>query len=345
MMHALIKDQDTKGLTLGKVKTPKISAPNEVLIKINKTAICGTDLHIYEWNEWAKSTIPIPMHIGHEFSGEIVELGELANPELSIGQRVSAEGHIACHRCRNCHAGREHICPFTKGIGVNVPGAFAEYLVMPSNNIVSLEDSISDSIGAILDPFGNALHTALCYDCTAEDVFITGAGPIGIMAAMICQFTGARNVILSDINDYRLNLAKQCGIKLVYNPQKDDIEQLKKECNIEEGFDVGLEISGNPNALNQILDHMVNGGKLAQLGIFSGPINIDMNNIVFKGITLSGIYGREMMETWYKMKALIDSGMNLNQIITHEFSYTDYQEAFELGLSGQSGKIILNWNE
>lgn len=342
-MKALVKKHRAPGLVLENVDRPQISDPRDVLIQIKHTAICGTDLHIYDWNEWAQQTIPTPMHIGHEFSGVIVEKGSMASNRLEVGQWVSAEGHIACHQCRNCHAGREHLCPYTQGIGVQIPGAFAEYIVMPSQNVVPLGSSVPPHIGAILDPFGNALHTALAFNCVSEDVLITGAGPIGIMAAMICQHSGARNVVISDPNQYRLALAKQCGIKQTYNPTHDDLTTMMRAFHIKEGFDIGLEISGNNQALQTMLDHMVNGGKIALLGLFSSNIDININDIVLKGMTMKGIYGREMMETWYKMKTLIHAGMNLDPIITHRFHYTDFQKAFEIGLSGQAGKIILDW--
>ncbi len=342
-MKALVKAERAKGLKLQTVDRPTIKDPRDVLIQIKHTAICGTDLHIYDWDKWAQNTIPTPMHIGHEFSGVIVDMGPLASSRLKIGQRVSAEGHIACHQCRNCHAGREHICPYTKGIGVNIPGAFAEYIVMPSQNIVPLDDTFCGSIGAIMDPFGNALHTALAFNTIAEDVLITGAGPIGIMAAMICQMTGARNVVISDPNPYRRKLASNCGIQHVFDPAHDHLNDLMASLRMEEGFDVGLEISGHKDALQTLIHYSVNGGKIALLGLFPDVIDIDLNDLIFKGIRVKGIYGREMMETWYKMKALIDSGLNLSQIITHEFSYEDFEQAFELGLTGQSGKIILHW--
>lgn len=341
-MKALIKKQAGEGLSLGEVPKPDKISGHEVLIKIEKTAICGTDMHIYEWNNWAANTIPTPMHIGHEFFGRVVEVGADVQ-HLSRGDRVSGEGHITCGRCRNCLRGKRFLCPNTKGIGVNIPGAFAEYLVMPAQNVFALPDRINDDIAAIMDPYGNAVHTALSFNCSGEDVLITGSGPIGIMAALIVQHLGARHVVLTDVNEHRLALAKNLGVKHCLNVSNDSIQAKMKHLGMLEGFDICLEMSGNAEALNQAIKALINGGKIAQLGIFNDRVNIDMNSMVFKGIFMKGIYGREIFETWYKMVTLIDSGLDISGIITHHFAVENYLEAFQAMQSGTTGKVILTW--
>ena len=323
------------------VPLPKISE-TEVLIKIKKTAICGTDAHIYDWNEWAQKTIPVPMHVGHEFAGVVAEIGKEVRG-LSIGQRVSGEGHIVCGHCRNCRAGQRHLCINTKGTGVNRPGCFAEYLSMPAENVFPIPDDISDEEAAIFDPYGNAAHTALSYDVVGEDVLITGAGPIGIMAAAIARHVGARHVVITDINDYRLELAKKLGVEKVVDSRKQKLEDVMKELHMTEGFDVCMEMSGSPVAFNDMLRVVRMGGKIALLGILPDNTQIPWSQMIFKGLRLKCIYGREMFETWYKMTAMLQSGLSIKPIITHEFPVKDYKEAFELMCSGKSGKIILDW--
>lgn len=342
-MSALVKAENAPGLSLKTVPTPQHLQDNEVLIKIHKTAICGTDIHIYQWDEWARATIPVPMHVGHEFMGHVVETGPQVI-HVKAGDRVSGEGHLTCGRCRNCLGGTRHLCPNTQGIGVNRPGAFAEYLILPSHNVFPLPDYISDDIAAIMDPYGNALHTALSFDCIGEDVLIIGAGPIGQMAALICQHIGARHVVITDVNPDRLKLSRSLGIQHVINPNETPLKTLMAQLNIKEGFDVALEMSGQVTALNEAIQHLINGASIAQLGIFKAPAQLDLNSIVFKGITLKGIYGREIFETWYKMVTLIESGLILDPIITHHYQFNEFEMAFEKAISGEAGKIILNWN-
>ena len=340
-MKALVKKFAKKGLWLDDVEKPK-PGPNDVLIKIKKTAICGTDIHIYKWDEWSQRTIPVPMQVGHEFVGEVTELGnEVVG--FKLGDRVSGEGHIVCGHCRNCRAGARHLCINTKGIGVNIPGAFAEYLVMPAVNVFHIPDTISDDEASIFDPFGNAVHTALSFDLVGEDVLITGAGPIGIMAAAVAKHVGARKVVLTDINDYRLDLAKKLGVEYCVNVSKKDIKQVMKDIGMTEGFDVGMEMSGNQKAFNDMLWSMRAGGKVALLGILPNGAGIDWDKIIFKGLIIKGIYGREMFETWYKMTTLLQSGLNIKPVITHHFPLKDFEKGFELMASGNSGKIILDW--
>jgi threonine 3-dehydrogenase len=315
---------------------------NDVLIRIRKTAICGTDMHIYNWDEWAQKTIPVPMHVGHEYVGTVEAMGSEVRG-LRIGQRVSGEGHIVCGHCRNCRAGRRHLCRNTVGVGVNRPGAFAEYLVIPAVNAFPIPDDIPDEIAAILDPFGNAAHTALSFDLVGEDVLITGAGPIGIMAAAICRHVGARHVVITDVNDYRLDLAKKMGAHRTVNIQREKLADIMPSLNMVEGFDVGLEMSGVPAAFRDMLDVMNHGGKIAMLGIPPGDMAIDWTKIIFKGLTLKGIYGREMFETWYKMIAMIQGGLDLTPMITHRFDVKDYLEGFRTMGSGKSGKVVLSW--
>ena len=340
-MRALVKAKPEAGIWLERTRKPEIGH-NDVLIKVNRTAICGTDIHIYQWDDWAQKTIPVPMAVGHEVSGEIVETGiEVSGYE--IGDRVSAEGHVTCGVCRNCRAGRRHLCRSAVGIGVNRPGAFAEYIAVPAFNIFKLPDVVTDDMAAILDPFGNATHTALSFDLVGEDVLITGAGPIGVMAAAIARFAGARHVVVTDINDYRLGLARKMGATVALNASEGSIDQVMQDLGMTEGFDIGMEMSGNPAAFRDLLRTMHHGGKVSLLGIPPGEMAIDWNEIIFKGLIVKGIYGREMFETWYKMSSMLQSGLDLDPIITHRFPVDDYQDAFELMASGQSGKIILDW--
>lgn len=341
-MRALVKKYAEPGLWLEQVPDPEIGE-NDVLIKISKTAICGTDVHIYEWNDWAKKTIPVPMHVGHEFVGTVVETGS-AVTGIKVGQRVSGEGHVVCGFCRNCRAGQRHLCINTKGIGVNRPGAFAEYLAMPASNVFPLGDHISDDIASILDPLGNAVHTALSFDLIGEDVLVTGAGPIGIMGALIAQHVAARNVVITDLNDYRLELAKKLGVRTVANVRSQKLEDVMHSLKMTEGFDVGLEMSGSPAAFNSMLANVRMGGKVALLGLLPDNTQIPWGSVIFKGLLMKAIYGREIFETWYKMSAMLQSGLDVNGIITHHFDVKDYKEAFELMISGKSGKIILSWN-
>ena len=315
---------------------------NDLLIKIRKTAICGTDMHIYQWDEWSQNTIPVPMVVGHEYVGEVVGMGQEVQG-FAIGDRVSGEGHITCGHCRNCRAGRRHLCRNTEGVGVNRPGAFAEYLVIPAFNAFKIPDNISDDLASIFDPFGNAVHTALSFDLVGEDVLITGAGPIGIMAAAVAKHVGARHVVITDINPYRLALAEKMGATRAVNVSEQKLEDVMSELGMTEGFDIGLEMSGVPVALRDMLDKMNNGGKVAMLGIPPKDVAVDWNQVIFKGLTIKGIYGREMFETWYKMASLIQSGLDLTPIITHQFSIDDFQKGFDAMGSGQSGKVILNW--
>ena len=340
-MKALVKAKAEVGIWMEDVPMPKVGH-NDVLVKVHKTAICGTDIHIYNWDQWAQDTIPVPMVVGHEFAGEIVEIGsEVAG--LSVGQRVSAEGHITCGHCRNCRAGERHICRNTVGIGVDRAGAFAEYIVVPATNICPLPDGISDDLGAILDPLGNAAHTALSFDLVGEDVLITGAGPIGIMAVAIAKKVGARNVVITDVNDFRLDLAAQMGATRTVNVTNQILNEVMLELGMTEGFDVGLEMSGVPSAFSSMLDTMNHGGKIALLGIMPQGTGINWNHVIFKGLEVHGIYGRKMFETWYKMIAMIEAGLDLSPIITHHFKADDFQAGFDAMRSGKSGKVILDW--
>ena len=322
---------------------PPTVGHNDVLIEVTKTAICGTDIHIYQWDDWAQNTIPVPLTAGHEFCGRIVECGSEVKG-FEIGDRVSAEGHITCGVCRNCRAGRRHLCMNTLGVGVNRPGAFAEYLSVPAFNVFKLPDSITDDMASILDPLGNATHTALSFDLVGEDVLITGAGPIGIMATAIARYAGARHVVITDVNDYRLDLARQMGASMALNVTRESIDGAMQELGMVEGFDVGMEMSGNGQAFEDMLRTMHHGGKIALLGILPEHTGIDWDAVIFKGLTLKGIYGREMFETWYKMSSMLQSGLNIDPIITHHFPIDEYQPAFDLMESGQSGKVILHWN-
>lgn len=341
-MKSLVKLKKTPGIWLQDVEKPKMGI-HDVLIKIQKTAICGTDIHIYNWDEWSQATIPVPMTIGHEFYGQIVDMGSEVKG-FEVGMRVSGEGHITCGICRNCRAGKRHLCRNTLGVGVNRPGSFAEYLVIPDSNVLHIPDDIPDDVIAILDPLGNATHCALQFDVTGEDVLITGAGPIGIMAAMIVRHIGARYVVITDVNDYRLELARQAGVDRAINVKTESLQQTMQELGMKEGFDIGLEMSGNPDALNAMVNSMNHGGRIAMLGIPPEKTAMDWNQVIFKGLTIQGIYGRQMFETWYKMIAMLQSGLDVSPIITHKFPIDEYQKAFEIMASGQSGKVILNWN-
>lgn len=349
-MHVLAKLEAKEGLTLTTAPVPSYN-DNEVLIKIKKTAICGTDLHIYKWDAWAQKTIPVPMHVGHEFIGEVAAIGSQVKG-LKIGDRVSGEGHLTCGHCRRCRAGSMHLCRNTIGVGVNRPGCFAEYLSIPAVNAFKIPDNITDDIASIFDPFGNAVHTALSFDLIGEDVLITGAGPIGIMAAAICRHVGARHIVITDVNEYRLNLAKQMGATVALNVKdcKDVdsttalLKETMKTLGMTEGFDVGLEMSGFQTPISSMLATMNHGGKVALLGIGTPEITLNWDHVIFKGLILKGIYGREMFETWYKMVTLVQSGLDLNPVITHHFPYTEFEQAFQLMKSGQCGKVILEWH-
>jgi len=341
-MKALVKAKSERGIWMADIDPPKVGH-NDVLIKIKQTAICGTDIHIYQWNDWAQKTIPVPLTAGHEFCGEIVECGSEVRG-LEIGDRVSAEGHITCGVCRNCRAGRRHLCMNTAGVGVNRPGAFAEYLSVPAFNVFKLPESVSDDMASILDPLGNATHTALSFDLVGEDVLITGAGPIGIMAVAIARYAGARHIVITDINDYRLELASKMGASRTLNVTRESIDDSMQDLGMEEGFDVGMEMSGNPQAFHDMLRTMHHGGKIALLGILPDDTAIDWGAVIFKGLTVKGIYGREMFETWYKMSSMLQSGLNMHPVITHHFDIDEFQPAFELMESGQTGKVILHWN-
>jgi threonine 3-dehydrogenase len=341
-MQALVKSRAAPGLWLEEVPRPEVGV-NDVLIKVDRTGICGTDLHIYKWDEWARKTIPVPMVVGHEFVGEIVDVGSNV-ADFHPGELVSGEGHVVCGRCRNCLAGRRHLCAHTRGIGVNRPGAFAEYLALPMTNVWHHDPAIDRDVAAIFDPFGNAVHTALSFPVLGEDVLITGAGPIGIMAAAVARHAGARHVVITDLNPYRLELAKKMGVTLALDIGKGTLAEVQKKLGMKEGFDVGLEMSGSPAAFRDMLANMCHGGKIALLGIPEKEMAIDWNLVVFNMLTLKGIYGREMYETWYMMTVMLQSGLDIRPVITHRYHYSDFQKAFEQMLSGQSGKIILNWS-
>lgn len=340
-MKALVKAKSEPGLWLQDVPKP-IPGINDVLIKIHKTGICGTDLHIYNWDTWAKKTIPVPMVVGHEFVGKVVEVGSNVS-DFHIGEIVSAEGHVVCGRCRNCLAGRRHLCKDTVGIGVNRTGAFAEYISVPMTNVWHHTVGVNEEVASIFDPFGNAMHTALSFDLLGEDVLITGAGPIGIMAVAIAKHAGARHVVITDVNDYRLNLAKKLGADVALNVTKGDLATVQQNLRIKEGFDVGLEMSGNPSAFSSMIDAMCHGGKIAMLGIPSEPMPIDWNKVIFNMLTIKGIYGREMYETWYKMNVMLESGLDIGPVITHRFGADDFEKGFEVMNTGMSGKVVLDW--
>ncbi|MDR1742907.1 MAG: L-threonine 3-dehydrogenase [Dysgonamonadaceae bacterium] len=341
-MKALVKLRPEKGIWMMDVPVPEIGV-NDVLIKIKKTAICGTDLHIYKWDEWSQKTIKTPMTIGHEYVGEIVEMGSGVS-NLKIGDRVTGEGHIACGHCRNCRRGKLHVCENSIGVGVNRDGAFAEYLSLPAANVVKLDPRVPDEIASIMDPFGNATHTALSFPLIAEDVLITGAGLIGNMATAICRFAGARFVVVTDMSDYRLEIAKKMGATLTLNPSKGEtLDQAMKQLGMR-GFDVGLEMSGSPTAFRDMLKHMYNGSKISLLGLLPNDTSVNWNDIIFKALTLKGIYGREMWETWYQMEQMIISGIDLSPVITHRFPISEFQQGFDVMESGLCGKVILNWD-
>jgi len=341
-MKALIKKEPVEGIWMSDEPEPEVG-PNDVKIRIKKTAICGTDVHIYNWDEWSQRTVPVPMITGHEFVGEVVEMGSQV-VGFEHGQRVSGEGHITCGHCRNCRAGKRHLCRNTQGVGVNRPGCFAEYLVIPAGNAFPLPDSISDDVASFLDPLGNATHTALSFDMVGEDVLITGAGPIGCMAAAIARHVGARHVVLTDVNDYRLELGRRMGASRVLNVTREKIEDVMAQLGMTEGFDVGLEMSGNASALKSMLATMNNGGRVAILGIPPGEVAIDWSRVIFKGLILKGIYGREMFETWYKMRSMLQSGLDVTPILTHHFHVDDFQKGFDVMRSGCSGKVVLDWS-
>ncbi|WP_455820513.1 L-threonine 3-dehydrogenase [Pseudomonas cerasi] len=342
-MKALAKLYPRAGIWM--IKDAPIPEPghNDVLIKIRKTAICGTDVHIYNWDAWSQKTIPVPMITGHEYVGDVVAIGQEV-VGFSIGDRVSGEGHITCGHCRNCRGGRTHLCRNAVGVGVNRQGCFAEYLVIPALNAFKIPDNISDDMAAIFDPFGNAVHTALSFDLVGEDVLITGAGPIGIMAAAICRHVGARYVVITDVNEYRLALARQMGATRAVNVSEEDLSQVMKDLGMTEGFDVGLEMSGIPAAFSSMLEVMNHGGRIAMLGIPPSSMSIDWNQVIFKGLFIKGIYGREMFETWYKMAALLQSGLDLTPVITHHYPVDDFQQGFAEMRSGHAGKVILSWS-
>src|SRR4026208_1133534 len=340
-MKALVKRKNEPGLWLEDVPEPQIGI-NDVMIRVDRTGICGTDLHIYKWDAWSQKTIPVPMVVGHEFVGEVVDVGSNV-VDFRRGDIVSAEGHVVCGRCRNCLAGRRHLCADTKGIGVNRPGAFAEYISVPMTNVWHHDHDIDRDIAAIFDPFGNAVHTALSFPVLGEDVLITGAGPIGIMAAAVVKHSGARYIVITDVNDYRLDLAKRMGATLAVNVKHTSLRDVQKKLGMKEGFDVGLEMSGNPAAFRDMIDNMCHGGKIAILGIPPKEIAIDWNKVVFNMLTIKGIYGREMYETWYKMSVMIQSGLDIRPVITHRFHYTEFEQGFQAMLSGQSGKVVLDW--
>ncbi|WP_198389448.1 L-threonine 3-dehydrogenase [Roseovarius faecimaris] len=342
-MKALVKARPEPGLWMEYVPVPEVG-PSDVLIKVRKSAICGTDVHIWKWDEFSAKTVPVPMVVGHEFVGTIVETGAAA-VKYKIGQRVSGEGHVVCGTCRNCRAGRGHLCRNTKGVGVNRPGSFAEYVCIPEANVVLIPEDIPDEIAAIFDPFGNAVHTALSFDLVGEDVLVTGAGPIGIMGALVAQKVGARKVVITDINPYRLDLARKMGVQHVVDVSQEQLADVMARLGMTEGFDVGLEMSGAAAAMQQMIRNMNNGGKLALLGIAPTEFPVDWNTVIFKMLHIKGIYGREMFETWYKMIALVQSGLDVSGLITHRISIDDFEEGFAAMISGNSGKVVMDWEQ
>ncbi len=341
MMKALVKAKAEPGLWMEHVPVPEIG-PNDVLIKVKKSAICGTDVHIWNWDQWAQNTVPVPMVVGHEFMGEIAEIGS-AVTKYKVGERVSGEGHIVCGKCRNCRAGRGHLCRNTLGVGVHRAGSFGEFICLPEYNVVAIPDEVPDEIAAIFDPFGNAVHTALSFDLIGEDVLVTGAGPIGIMGAMVAKRAGARKVVITDINPVRLNLAKKVGIDYVVDASRENLDDVMKSIGMTEGFDVGLEMSGAAPAFRDMIDKMNNGGKIAILGIAPAGFEIDWNKVIFKMLNLKGIYGREMFETWYKMIAFVQGGLDLSPVITHRIKIDEFRDGFEAMRSGNSGKVVMDW--
>ncbi|MBT6106953.1 MAG: L-threonine 3-dehydrogenase [Porticoccaceae bacterium] len=340
-MKALVKRESEKGLWLEDVAEPEVGI-NDVLVKINRTAICGTDMHIYNWDSWAQATIPVPMVVGHEFVGEIVDVGSNVN-DFRAGQIVSGEGHLVCGRCRNCLAGRRHLCAFTSGVGVDRSGAFAQYLALPMSNVWEHRPGIDLDVAALFDPLGNAVHTALQYDLLGEDVLITGAGPIGAMAAAVCRHAGARHVVITDINPQRLALAKSLGATHTVDVRTENLADVQHQLGMSEGFDIGLEMSGNPSGFKDLLANMCHGGKVAMLGIPSEEIAIDWSQVIFNMLTIKGIYGREMYETWYKMSVMVESGLDISAVITHRLGFEDFQVGFDAMNSGEASKVILNW--
>jgi len=340
-MKALVKSKAERGLWLSDVPEPRPGI-NDVLIRVHRTGICGTDLHIYKWDEWAAKTIPVPLVVGHEFVGEIVEVGSNV-ADFKPGQIVSGEGHVVCGRCRNCLAGRRHLCADTQGVGVNRAGAFAEYIVLPMTNVWVHADGIDEDVAAIFDPFGNAVHTALSFPVLGEDVLVTGAGPIGIMAAAVARHAAARYVVITDLNPYRLELARKMGVTLAVDPRETSLPDVQKKLGMSEGFDVGMEMSGNGQAFRDMLANMAHGARIAMLGIPAREMAIDWNTVIFSMLTIKGIYGREMYETWYKMTVMLENGLDIKPVITHRFPYTDFERAFEVMDSGNSGRVLLNW--
>lgn len=340
-MRALVKARAEPGIWMEEVPIPEIG-PNEILIKVRRSAICGTDIHIFNWDQWAAKTVPVPMVVGHEFVGEVAELGASVTG-YRVGQRVSGEGHIVCGQCRNCRAGRGHLCRNTLGVGVQRPGTFAEYVALPAHNVVAIPDDVPDEIAAVFDPLGNAVHTALSFDLVGEDVLVTGAGPIGIMGALVAQAVGARKVVITDINPYRLDLARRLGVHHVVDASREDLHDVMCEEGMREGFDVGLEMSGSAVAFRDMIEVMNNGGRIAILGIAPTAFEIDWNKVIFKMLTLKGIYGREMFETWYKMIALVQGPLDVSGIITHRLGIDDFAEGFAAMKSGDSGKVVLEW--
>lgn len=343
-MKALYKKEAKPGIWMKTDAPIPTVGPNDILIKIKKTAICGTDIHIYKWDDWSQKTVPVGLITGHEYVGVIEKVGSEVQG-FEVGERVSGEGHLTCGTCRNCRGGKQHLCIHQVGVGVNRQGAFAEYISLPAKNAVKIPDNISDDVAAFLDPCGNATHTALSFDLVGEDVLITGAGPIGAMAAGICKFCGARHVVITDINDYRLDLAKKMGATRTVNVSKENLADVMKDLNMTEGFDVGLEMSGNAHAFRSMIDVMRAAGNIALLGIPPGDMSIDWGKFIFKGLTLKGIYGREMFETWYKMIAMVQSGLDLTPMVTHTLPVDDFEKGFEIMASGQSGKVILDWTK
>ncbi len=340
-MKALVKSRREVGIWMEEQPVPEIG-PNDVLVEIRQTAICGTDIHIYNWDEWSQKTIPVPMTVGHEFVGRVAAIGSHVSG-FQVGDRVSGEGHITCGYCRNCRAGKRHLCRNTVGVGVNRPGAFAQFLAIPAVNAFKLPDSIPDEVAAFLDPLGNATHTALSFDLVGEDVLITGAGPIGVMAVAIARHVGARHVVITDVNPYRLELARKMGATRAVDVRSENLKDVQRELGMSEGFDVGLEMSGNGTAFRDMLANMNNGGRVAILGIPPAEVPIDWNQVIFKGLVLKGVYGREMFETWYKMVSMLQSGLDVSPILTHRFPIDEFQQGFDIMRSGQSGKVVLDW--
>ncbi len=342
-MRALVKAKAAEGLWLEDVPDPEIGV-NDVLIRVRKTGICGTDLHIYGWDAWAQKTIPVPMVVGHEFVGKVAAVGSNVS-DFQIGDLVSGEGHVVCGRCRNCMAGRRHLCAHSIGLGVQRPGAFAEYVALPMTNIWHHWPGIDEDVASIFDPFGNAVHTALSFPALGEDVLVTGAGPIGCMATAVVRHAGARHVVVTDLNPYRLELARRMGATLAVDPRDGDLADVQRELGMTEGFDIGLEMSGNADALRSMIANMAHGGRIAVLGIPATEIALDLSPLIFNMLTLKGIYGREMYDTWYQMTVMLESGLDISPVITHRFSHRDFEEAFAVARSGQSGKVILDWTD